>query len=229
MSRAIQANALIRTALLVALAVVLAAPGPAVAGAATVGTIESYSILFNTREIPSASLKPFPKWRGMLDRYFDERKLDDAPCTSTTFNRCHLREWKAFLAGLEGMDRLTQIEEVNRYMNEALYIIDPINYHVPDYWATPLQFFNKDGDCEDYAIAKFMSLRALGHDNGHLRIVVLQDLNLRLAHAVLVIYVDGVPYVLDNQIPQVVPAAVIRHYQPFYSINEDTWWLHRPR
>jgi predicted transglutaminase-like cysteine proteinase len=211
------------------LAVVLAIPVHAFAGTAVVRSVQTYTHLFDSREIPSTNLKPFPKWRGMLDRYFDERELEDAPCTSTTFNRCHLREWKAFLAGLEAKDRMTQLQEVNRFMNEAIYIIDPINYHVPDYWATPVQFFNKDGDCEDYAIAKFMSLRALGYDNGDLRIVVLQDLNLRLAHAVLVTYVDGVPYVLDNQIPQAVPAAIIRHYRPFYSINEDTWWLHRPR
>ncbi|MEE9140300.1 MAG: transglutaminase-like cysteine peptidase [Alphaproteobacteria bacterium] len=218
-----------RIAHILILAVVLAIPVHAFAGTAAVRSVQTYTQLFDSREIPSTNLKPFPKWQGVLDRYFDERELEDAPCTSTTFNRCHLREWKAFLAGIEGKDRMTQLQEVNRFMNEAIYIIDPINYHVPDYWATPVQFFNKDGDCEDYAIAKFMSLRALGYDNGDLRIVVLQDLNLRLAHAVLVTYVDGVPYVLDNQIPQAVPAAIIRHYRPFYSINEDTWWLHRPR
>ena len=199
------------------------------AEAKPIGTVRSYPALFNTREIRSSSLKAFPKWLGALDRYFDERKLEDAPCTGTRFNRCYLAEWKAFLRGLESKDRATQIQEVNRYMNQAAYIIDPINYHVPDYWATPIQFFNKDGDCEDYAIAKFMSLRALGYDNDQLRIVVLQDLNLKAAHAVLAVYGDDDILVLDNQIPQAVSARIIRHYRPYYSINEKNWWLHRPR
>jgi predicted transglutaminase-like cysteine proteinase len=60
-----------------------------------------------------------------------------------------------------------------------------------------------------------------------MRIVVLNDLNLRIAHAVLAVYVSGKPYILDNQISKVVPASSIHHYQPVYSINENGWWLHR--
>ena len=125
------------------------------------------------------------------------------------------------------MSRRDQMMLINNYLNKAKYILDLINYRVEDYWATPLQFFSKDGDCEDYAIAKFMSLRSLGVANEDMRIVVLKDLNLRLAHAILVVYVDGEALVLDNQINQVVRAQDIRHYQPIYSINETTWWLHR--
>ena len=98
--------------------------------------------------------------------------------------------------------------------------------------ATPVieemgSFMTKDGDCEDYAIAKFMSLRQLGFDNGQMRVVVVDDLNLGVAHAILVVYLDGRAFVLDNQIASVVPAEIIRHYRPVYSINEDAWWLHR--
>ena len=89
-------------------------------------------------------------------------------------------------------------------------------------------FRMQNGDCEDYAIAKFMALRALGFENPEMRIVVLNDLNLGIAHAILVVYVDGKALVLDNQIRSVVPADSIRHYQPVYSVNEEGWWLHRP-
>ena len=73
-----------------------------------------------------------------------------------------------------------------------------------------------------------MSLRALGWDNVHMRLVLLQDLNLKIAHAVLVVYLDGSAWVLDNQIKQLVAAESIRHYRPLFSLNEDSWWLHRP-
>ena len=113
-------------------------------------------------------------------------------------------------------------------MNKHPYITDPVNWGVDDYWASIGQFFAKDGDCEDYAIAKFYTLRELGWDNDQMRIVVLQDLNLRVAHAILVVQAGERTLVLDNQINQVVEAAAIRHYRPIFSLNETHWWLHRP-
>ena len=116
---------------------------------------------------------------------------------------------------------------VNRFANYAPYVTDPVNYGVPDYWATPIQFLNKDGDCEDYAIIKFMSLRALGFDNDQMRVVVLLDMNLNAGHAVLIVYLDGTAWLLDNQVRDVVRADVVHHYHALYSVNETTWWLHR--
>lgn len=191
------------------------------------GAAAAYPPLFGTMETRATNISMFPKWSGALSRYFNERQLADAPCDSDLFNRCHLRDWKAFLESIRGYGRHTQLRAVNDYMNRQRYLTDPRNYGVSDYWATPAQFFGRDGDCEDYAIAKFMSLRALGVPNEMMRIVVLQDLNLGIGHAILVVYLDGEPLVLDNQVRQVVRAGAIRHYKPVYSINETGWWLHR--
>jgi len=189
----------------------------------------SSNTLFGYDEQRFTSTKPFTKWRGALKRYFRERDLQPGACTSTLFNKCHLQDWKKFLTKQRGKGAMAQLDAVNRYMNRAPYITDPVNYGVPDYWATPRQFFNKDGDCEDYAIAKYMSLRSLGWSTDKMRIVVLQDENLRVAHAVLVVYHKGRTYVLDNQITQVVTDDRIAHYRPVYSINEQSWWLHKRR
>lgn len=188
----------------------------------------SYRPLFGTGEIRSSNIALFPKWKGALARYFDERKLAKASCRSTRFNRCHLAQWTKFLDGQRNKAPMDQIIAINGYMNQKRYIIDPRNYGVRDYWATPGQFLARNGDCEDYAIAKYMSLRTLGFKGSQLRIVVLKDMNLGLAHAVLVVYHDGKPFVLDNQIKTVVPADKVYHYKPYYSINEKHWWLHRP-
>ena len=182
--------------------------------------------LFGSHEIRSTSLSLFPKWSGAVARYFDEEKLAGAPCSETVFNRCHLREWQHFLDGLKGDTADDQIRLVNDYMNRHPYVIDPKNYGVPDYWAAPLQFLTKDGDCEDYAIAKYFSLRLLGFPASEMRIVVLQDLNLGEAHAVLAVYRHGRALILDNQIRTVVSDKSIHHYRPIYSINEEAWWLH---
>lgn len=199
----------------------------AIAAPAANATLAGAPSLFGSTEIRSETVRMFPKWQGAVDRHFDEARLADAPCASSPFNRCHLQEWTRFLGDIRSRDRTSQIEAVNAFMNRRPYIVDPRNYGVPDYWATPRQFLTRDGDCEDYAIAKYMSLRDLGVPPEQMRIVVLQDLNLRVAHAILVVWHEGRALVLDNQIGAVVDATVIRHYRPIYSINERHWWLHR--
>ena len=194
---------------------------------AAAATVDTFPGIFSTRTTQSSNISMFPKWGGALSRYFSERELADAPCTSSIFNQCHLKEWKEFLTSLRGESKLSQVRAVNRYVNRQRYFTDPRNYGVKDYWASPAQFFERNGDCEDYAIAKFMSLRMLGFTNSEMRIVVLQDMNLRVGHAILVVNVGGQALVLDNQVRSVVRAETIHHYRPIYSINEHNWWLHR--
>jgi predicted transglutaminase-like cysteine proteinase len=201
-----------------ALLVALAAP----AQAAPV-----YPQIFGSNETASQNLKLFTKWLGVLDRQTVEQKLEDTPCTQGPFNKCFLQRWKHYLGGIQNLPPLDKLREVNRFANHAPYITDPVNYGMADYWATPGQFLSKDGDCEDYAIVKFYSLLTLGIPNDQMRVVVLNDLNLHVAHAVLVVYLDGVAWLLDNQIRDVVRADVVRHYRAIYSVNETTWWLHR--
>jgi predicted transglutaminase-like cysteine proteinase len=186
-----------------------------------------YPALFGSREVRSVNLRPFQKWTWMLERQHDERGLYDGPCTARRFNRCHLQEWRQLLKEIASLEPMAQLDAVNSFMNRAPYVTDPVNYGVPDYWATPLQFMSKDGDCEDYAIAKYFSLRQLGFADERMRIVVVDDLNLRVPHAILVVYLAERAYILDNQISRVVPAEVVNHYKPIYSINEHSWWLHR--
>lgn len=184
--------------------------------------------LFGTEAVESSDLSAFTKWAKALERFHREGALAGGPCNDSSLDGCDQERWRNFLADARGLSPREQIEAVNREMNAHSYVVDPRNWGQTDYWASPGQFTRRDGDCEDFAIAKFLSLRALGFANDDLRIVVLQDLNLRLAHAILVVYHDGEYLVLDNQISTVVPADVVRHYRPIYSINETRWWLHQP-
>lgn len=176
--------------------------------------------IFGSKSAHADDLKMFPKWRGAMTRF--QKELGECPA-----EMCDKPAWKALLDGLKGADLKTQLKKINSVMNKHRYIIDPINWNLPDYWATPFQFIRKNGDCEDYAIAKFMALRALGVPTDKMRIVVLNDLNLGLAHAILVVDVNGTELVLDNQIKSVVAASTIHHYQPVYAVNDKGWWLYR--
>jgi len=185
--------------------------------------------LFGRTERKIPSLGKFPKWRGALDKYFEEADLKTRPCDRSTFNMCELQEWQSFLDGLKnsGKSEAALVDAVNRKMNEKDYILDPINWNLPDYWASPGEFARKHGDCEDYGIAKFMSLRELGIAPDRMRIVVLQDRNLKVAHAVMALDVEDDILILDNQIDSVISHTRIRHYQPIYAVNENAWWLYR--
>jgi len=184
---------------------------------------------FNSEEVKSTNLRAFKKWTGAQTRYAKEQAASKiGKCGAEKSTKCNFDKWLKFLDGLKGKDVVSQIRAVNDYMNRAPYIVDPVNWGVKDYWATPGEFMSKFGDCEDYAIAKYMSLVTLGYNEDDMRIVAVKDLNLKIGHAVLMVYYKGKPYVLDNQIKQVVPAKTIKHYLPVFSINKTAWWKHIP-
>jgi predicted transglutaminase-like cysteine proteinase len=196
---------------------------------ATAGMMRIGTGLFGTTEVSSGDISPFRQWRDVLARYRGSAKRTAAaePCAQPQGADCRVAEWRNFLAGLKGLDRRRQIEAVNRRINQRRYIDDPNNYGIADYWAAPAEFLTRGGDCEDFAIAKFLSLRALGFDNSMLRIVVLRDTERQIDHAVLVVYQDGERLVLDNQVAAILPDRIIRSYRPIFSINETNWWFHR--
>jgi predicted transglutaminase-like cysteine proteinase len=180
----------------------------------------------NSREIRSADLSRFQKWNAALARYATERSTADRRCQESTKD-CQYAKWQAFLDGVRGSNKWQQLIAVNRFMNGQRYVADTSNWGVIDYWASPGEFLARSGDCEDFAIAKFLSLKALGWTDDELRIVAVKDLQLGIGHAVLVAFHGGKTWVLDNQTKEVVEIEAVRHYQPVFSINETSWWLHQ--
>jgi predicted transglutaminase-like cysteine proteinase len=185
---------------------------------------------FDMDETRSENITPFPKWTGTVSRYGDQKKVPDSECGKVRYHPCSVLEWKAMLESLRGKPFRQQLTMINNWSNEHPYIEDQVNWGIEDYWDTPYEFMEISGDCEDYAISKYYSLKALGVPVEHLRIIVLQDLNLGgIIHAVLGVYDDGELYILDNQSQQVKPALKIYHYRPIFGINETSWWAYYPK
>ena len=108
------------------------------------------------------------------------------------------------------------------------YIADVDNYGIDDVWQTPYELMERGGDCEDYAIAKYISLKRLGVSESEMRILIVKDQKLGgELHAILEVKVDEVAVILDNQAKVALPEAKINHYQPIYAINEAKWWAYR--
>jgi len=183
--------------------------------------------LFGYHEIQKKNLSLFPQWISVLERHLLNLKASGS-CQSVRFNQCHMKKWQAFLKSIIHLPAIQQIKQVNKYANEKKYILDIENYGVADYWATPKEFLANNGDCEDYAIIKMLSLKWLGYDMSSIRIVVVQDTNQRIPHAVMAIENNSDILILDNQIDEVISHADIFHYIPIYSVNERYWWMHVP-
>lgn len=183
--------------------------------------------LFGSIESHQTNLEMFPQWLSVLDRHIRE-DLPDGSCNNRQFNRCHLNQWLAYLETLKDLDTRTQLKKINLYVNKKAYVLDIDNYGLEDYWAIPKQFLDRGGDCEDYAIAKLLSLRWLGHQQLPGRIVVLQDTNLGIPHAILAVYLDDDTLILDNQVNEILSHNNILHYVPIYSLDEKQWWIHLP-
>jgi predicted transglutaminase-like cysteine proteinase len=147
-----------------------------------------------------------------------------APCANERL--CIPTAWTAFLDSERKQSRKQQLDAVNAWANTRPYVEDIQNYHVSDYWATPGQFLAHGGDCEDYAIAKYFSLVRLGFSADDLRIVIVDDTNLNVFHAVLAVRAEGTVWLLDNQVQHIVPMDVAVQYVPIYSLNERGWWMH---
>lgn len=174
--------------------------------------------LFGSTEKRSSSLKAFTKWTSMFDRFNASLNSNSASAEITQFQR-DLQE-------LKGLPLDKMVTRVNDIMNAKRYVSDQTNYGQTDYWATPVEFFKKGGDCEDYAIAKYTALKALGVPENRLRIAIVQDLQKNIPHAVLIVYTDSGAKVLDNQIKTAINADRVKHYKPIFSINQNAWWLH---
>lgn len=183
--------------------------------------------LFGYRETPRTDVAVFPQWVEALERHLSD-DLRDGDCGAARLNACHMREWRRFLELIRRLPAREQLERVNRYANRKDYVLDLDNYGLLDYWAIPREFLFDGGDCEDYAITKLMSLRWLGYEPDTMRIVVLQDTNLRIAHAVMAIGSGDDILILDNQVERVLSHREIVHYAPVYSIGERQWWMHLP-
>ncbi|MFH1157570.1 MAG: transglutaminase-like cysteine peptidase [Pseudomonadota bacterium] len=179
-----------------------------------------YPELFGTREIRSNDISAFRKWTDVMERFEDQMKTRAASSPRVMM-------WKAQIQELKGKSSKEQIDGINDFLNKVPYVEDIDNYGKSDYWATPGEFLSRGGDCEDFAIAKYASLRALGFSTDQLRVAIVQDTFKNIAHAVLIVYSDSGNFVLDNQDKKVEAIASVTRYQPIFSINSTSWWLHR--
>ena len=150
----------------------------------------------------------------------------DAETRERINNWCQLIE-----TGKNYPDRI-KIEKVNDLINQAEFIYDAPLWGQGDYWATPHELLVANmGDCEDFTIAKYFTLRELGVADSKLRLTYVKSVNLDQAHMVLSYYPvpNSVPLVLDNLNPRILPATSRKDLIPVFSFNGTGLWTAKAR
>jgi predicted transglutaminase-like cysteine proteinase len=162
------------------------------------------------------------KWTELQSRILaDEKAL--AVCLSN--ERSCSRAARRFMSIVEigrkheGRARLGWI---NRAVNLAIRpMSDWAQYGYSDYWASPLQTLNSQaGDCEDYAIVKYVALRHLGIAPNDLRLTIVHDSVLQAEHAVLAVRYGQTWVILDNRTMAMLDAEQVRHYIPLFAMDD---------
>jgi predicted transglutaminase-like cysteine proteinase len=145
-----------------------------------------------------------------------------------------LREWQASLTEAKKPAEIEKLRRVNDFVNRHIEFDEDIAiYNQSDYWATPLETIGLGrADCEDFAIIKYFSLKDSGIALAKLRLVYVKARlegpgGPRLqAHMVLAYYAtpNAEPLVLDNLVPEIMPASQRKDLQPIFSFNSEAIW-----
>ena len=153
---------------------------------------------------------------------------------ATTFGpvaKDRLTHWRGMMTNPKNrsLSDRQKLDLVNDFMNQTRFISDREHWGKEDYWATPIEFLSTNGgDCEDFSIAKYFTLRALGVPDDKLQITYVKEIKVfNVAHMVLAYLAtpDAEPVILDNINKTIQPASSRTDLLPVYSFNGSGLWL----
>ncbi len=177
--------------------------------------------------LPTAALDTGPlleKWHGVEREIAGERRVlttceqDHASCPSQP-----ALQYLAIVDGARTLSGRARLGEINRAVNLKIKSMSDLALHgAEDVWSAPLATLAQGaGDCEDYAIAKFIALQDAGVSADDLSIVILRRDIREEDHAVAAVRLDGNWLLLDNLHMTMVEDQQVRHYRPRFLIDQN--------
>ena len=144
---------------------------------------------------------------------------------STT--KSNISQWKKLLNG--DLTEDTQLQAVNDFFNNvAVSANDLETWSQTDYWTTPLELIKVGaGDCEDFAFAKYVTLRLLGVPDSKLRLTYVRALLTTGISSHMVLTYENLSgvVVLDNLINEIQFIDRRPDLIPVYTFNEGGLYL----
>jgi len=168
---------------------------------------------------------------GAPAQSFDDARLQHSAAAMGARTEAALRQLRPLLIAARAMDDPAKLRLINQFFNQRIeFATDAQAWGQVDYWASPLEALTKgQGDCEDYAIAKYFSLLAAGMPASRLRLVYVRaqlDDGAAQAHMVLAYYASAgsETLILDNLMDDILPASRRHDLQPVFSFNSEGLW-----
>jgi len=172
-------------------------------------------------------------WPLIADLNITEVLLSKIEAKYNKYARQRVESWQQLMQSSHDLSDIEKLDLVNNFFNSnVMFINDQALWNQEDYWATPIEALSIGaGDCEDYSIAKYFTLKQLGVDEEKLRITYVKAVNLGQAHMVLTYFKDkrSVPLVLDNIDAEIKPANLRTDLVPVYSFNGQGLWIAKSR
>lgn len=143
-----------------------------------------------------------------------------------------LQAWEKLVQDDSTTTDMEKLQKVNSFFNKMEFVDDQSHWGQQDYWATPVEFLaSGGGDCEDFALAKYFTLKAIGVAEKRLNMTYVKALTLNQAHMVVTYHSTpaAVPLVLDNLVANIEPATKRKDLLPVYSFNGSGLWLAKSR
>jgi predicted transglutaminase-like cysteine proteinase len=146
-------------------------------------------------------------------------------------------DWQTQIETMQSLPDEEKLAQANHFFNSRIrWTNDTQAWGEEEYWATPLELMGRGmGDCEDFAIAKYLTLVLAGVDVDKLRITYVKariagNGNAKnTAHMVLAYYPSATeePVILDNLITDIRPASMRTDLTPVYGFNSKGIWVGR--
>lgn len=146
-----------------------------------------------------------------------------------------LSHWQQLVGSSYTLTDQQKLRRTNRFFNQRIrFVSDRQAWQQADYWATPREtLLRSAGDCEDFSIAKYITLIKSGIPAKQLRLVYVKAMSglpesaLQQAHMVLAYYPlnSAEPLILDNLITDIQPASQRTDLTPLFSFNSEGLWV----
>lgn len=143
--------------------------------------------------------------------------------------------WRDVLVSSAGQPDSIKLKRVNDFFNRRTrFREDRDIWGVEDYWATPLEVLGRaEGDCEDFAIAKYITLKLMGVPSEKMRLAYVKarlggpQSSIVQAHMVLSYYPapEDEPLILDNLISDIRPASRRPDLTMVFGFNTEGLWV----
>jgi predicted transglutaminase-like cysteine proteinase len=140
------------------------------------------------------------KWRA-VETDIDREQQVLARCRAQQACPVAAQDLLNIVAEGSGRSGIARVGLINRAVDLAIKpTSDQRQWGVAEHWSPPFETLQTHrGDCEDYAIIKYVALLQAGLSHDDVKIVILQNLLPREDHAVTVARVDGQWLILDNR------------------------------